>query len=482
MNRKTKSTRIIIVIAVTLIVSGVWSGSGGPSAIAAKDSAVMMVPANFSELARQVKPSVVNIRTVKTVDSEGPVFKHFFGKPFKDRRDRFHDFWGPFHDRRQRQFKQRSLGSGFIVDRQGFIVTNNHVVEGADQIKVRLADEREFDAEIVGRDPKTDVALIRIEPPDDLVPLSMGNSDDLAIGAWVVAVGSPFGLEQTVTAGIVSAKGRVIGAGPYDDFIQTDASINPGNSGGPLINMSGKVVGINTAIVRSGQGIGFAIPINMAEDIIGQLKASGKVTRGWLGVAIQDLTPDVAAYYELENQKGALVTQVFKGDPAEKAGIKAKDIIVAVDGQRVAGSRELSRAVADIKVGKRTRITLYRAGKKKTVYVTLGERAAAEARMQAPEVDEQQVGLMLTALDQSNARRFGFDLNETGVLVIRVKAGSRAERSGIKRGDLIKEANRVAVSQPEELIKLIEKYGKKKPVRLLVKRDSGQLVVITLES
>ncbi|MGB5986998.1 MAG: trypsin-like peptidase domain-containing protein, partial [Desulfobacterales bacterium] len=237
---------------------------------------------NFSDLAEEVSPAVVNIRTVKTIKGGGRVFRHFQG-PFGDNDSMDEFFKRFFGEDQQRDFKQRSLGSGFIFDKAGYIVTNNHVVEDADEIRVILKNEKEYDAEVVGRDANTDLALIKIKTPDDLPVAVLGDSETLKIGAWVMAIGSPFGLEHTVTAGIVSAKGRVIGSGPYDDVIQTDASINPGNSGGPLINLAGEVVGINTAIVARGQGIGFAIPINLAKDIIAQLKDSGSVTRGWLG-------------------------------------------------------------------------------------------------------------------------------------------------------------------------------------------------------
>ena len=335
--KKIPKERWIFGLMIILIAGFIW-GYALESDIAAKkepeiESPAMMVPASFSELAKQAQPGVVNIRTVKTVKGGGRVFRHFFGNPFNPQ-DPFHNF-GPSPDERAPDYKQRSLGSGFIIDRDGYIVTNNHVIEGADEIKVSLANDKEFDAEIVGRDPNTDLALIKIKGASDLVPLKLGDSDKLLVGSWVVAIGSPFGLEQTVTAGIVSAKGRVIGSGPYDDFIQTDASINPGNSGGPLLNMNGEVVGINTAIVAQGQGIGFAIPVNLARGIIEQLKAHGSVTRGWLGVGIQDLTPELAEYYGLKDKQGVLVAQVFEGDPADKAGIKAKDVIIEVDGKPI---------------------------------------------------------------------------------------------------------------------------------------------------
>jgi len=273
-----KSFKKIIIIAVIFMV-GIATGAATQLPAATSDTGVNLVPANFSALAAQSKSGVVNIRVEKTVQGAEEISHFFRGNPFGGRNP-FEDFFGPFPRGERRSVpKQSGTGSGFIIDRSGYIVTNNHVVEGADTIVVTLSDKKEYDAKLIGRDPKTDLALLKIDPPRDLTPLAMGDSDALSVGEWVVAIGSPFGLEQTVTAGIVSAKGRVIGAGPYDDFIQTDASINPGNSGGPLINMKGEVIGINTAIVAGGQGIGFAIPINLARGIVEQLKSNGSHTR-----------------------------------------------------------------------------------------------------------------------------------------------------------------------------------------------------------
>jgi serine protease Do len=429
---------------------------------------------------------VVNIRTVKSIKGGGPVFRHFFGTPFgpqapNGQKDPFREFFAPFFENGpQREFKQRSLGSGFIIDKDGYIVTNNHVIDNADEIKVRLANDREFDATVVGRDAKTDLALIRIKGAQHLVPLKMGDSDRLEVGSWVVAIGSPFGLEQTVTAGIVSAKGRVIGAGPYDDFIQTDASINPGNSGGPLLNMKGEVVGINTAIVAQGQGIGFAIPVNLARGIIAQLKKNGSVTRGWLGVGIQDLTPQLAEYYGLKDKKGVLVSQVFKGDPAEKAGIKPNDIIVAVDGKPVHSGRQLSKTVAGLAVGKRVAIKILRDGKEKTVYAKLAKRQENEkVALQSPEATDA-FGLQVTALTPETARRFGYGENDKGVLVVGVKPGSKADRAGIQQGDLIKEIDRKAVNTPAEMMAAIKNKKKGQSMMLLVKRPNAGFLVIKI--
>jgi serine protease Do len=439
-------------------------------------------PESFSELAEAARPGVVNIRTVKTIKGGSPVFRHFFGKPFGGKPNPFEEFFGPFHgDGQQRDFKQRSLGSGFIIDGDGFIVTNNHVIEDADQIKVILADDKEFDAELVGRDPKTDLALIRIKGAKSLKPLEFGNSEQLKVGTWVVAIGSPFGLEQTVTAGIVSAKGRIIGSGPYDDFIQTDASINPGNSGGPLLNMDGEVVGINTAIIASGQGIGFAIPINMAKGIIDQLKDSGEVTRGWLGVGIQDLTPELAEYYNLKAEKGVLVTQVFEGDPADKAGVKVNDIILSVDGKAVSTGRELSAMIANTPVGSKTRLDMVRDGRKKSLTVTLAKRDDEEKMAVAPGRESDELGIEVTDLDSDIARRFGIDAKENGVLVTDVKDESLAQAADLRPGDIIKEINRNVVNDRKDFVRLMKKNDDNEIIQLLVKRRNAGYLVLKIE-
>ena len=464
--------RIALAIAAVFLVSGVWAGVG-----AAADDSQLMVPMNISRLAEKVRPAVVNIRTVKTVSGGGRVFRHFYGNPFGDRDNPFKDLFPQLPGENPHDFKQQSLGSGFILDKEGYIVTNNHVVEGADQIKVRLANEKEFDAEVIGRDPNTDLALIRIAPSKDLVPLEIGDSERLKVGEWVVAIGSPFGLEQTVTAGIVSAKGRVIGAGPYDDFIQTDASINPGNSGGPLLDLDGRVVGINTAIIASGQGIGFAIPINMAMGIVGQLEKSGEVTRGWLGVGIQDLTDELKDYYNIKQDSGVMISQVYEGDPADKGGIRVGDVVIAVDGKEVKSSRELSAQIANLPVGKKTEITLIREGREKTVDVVLGKRADDVAQAHSGKKNEGDLGLELRTLDPETARRFGYEADEKGVLVVDVTSGGKADEAGIRPGDLIIEINREQVVSTGELQKQLAGIKKGEAVQLLMKRPRGGFVV-----
>lgn len=285
-----------------------------------------------------MKPAVVNISTVSTVKLPGNPFQFFFGQGDQDRDPGKLDsylrkFFGDVPDR---ELKQQSLGSGVIIDQAGYIVTNYHVVRRADEITVRLIDGREFKAKVVGRDSKTDLSLIKIaSPAKDLPAIPLGNSDKMRVGDWVLAVGNPFGLAHTVTQGIISATGRVIGAGPYDNFLQTDAPVNPGNSGGPLVNLRGEVVGITTAIVATGQGIGFAIPSNVAKNVVTQLREKGKVVRGWIGVSIQKVTPDIAESFGLKGAKGALVGSVEPAGPAQAAGVKRGDIIVRFNGKEV---------------------------------------------------------------------------------------------------------------------------------------------------
>ena len=431
-----------------------------------------MVPANFSDLAEKVRPGVVNIQVVKKVKNVGFGFRNFPGNPFGDNNP-FGDFFGPFSEGNPPGgFEQRGVGSGFVMSRDGYILTNNHVVEDADQIKVKLANGKEYEGKIVGRDPKTDLALVKIEGASDLHPLKLGNSEDLKVGSWVVAVGSPFGLEQTVTAGIVSAKGRVIGSGPYDNFIQTDASINPGNSGGPLINMKGEVVGINTAIIASGQGIGFAIPINMAKEIAPQLQEKGHVTRGWLGVSIQEVTPELAKSFDLKEKKGALVSQVVSGSPAEKAGIEQGDIILEFDGKEVSDSKDLPRIVASTPVGKAVTLKVSRNGKITDRQVKLGEMEEKVEVTKAP--SHKSLGITVQNLTPEIAKGLGLK-KETGVVVTRVEPGSPAANAGIQTGDVIREVNRKPVKDVEDFVQKVEKAKGPDNVLFLIQRGQNNL-------
>jgi serine protease Do len=477
MKQTFKFTRYIVV----LVMVGLMLGSGLPMATASKNAPVRMVPQNFSALADTVSPAVVHIRVEKTVKGGGPAFQQFGQNPFGVP-EQFKDFFGRnFGQQHQPEFKQPGQGSGFIIDQSGYIVTNNHVVEGADTIKVLLKDDSEYDAKIIGRDPVTDISLIKVEAKGHLPTVPMGSSDTLKVGEWVAAIGSPFGLEHTVTAGIVSAKGRVIGSGPYDDFIQTDASINPGNSGGPLINMKGEIVGINTMIIAGGTGIGFAIPIDLAKDIIAQLKSNGEVTRGWIGITIQDLKGDLAEYYGVKDKSGVLVGSVVSGDPAEQAGIQPKDIITEIDGQKVTTSRELTNLAAKLGVGNTVRVTVLRNGRPKDFDVKVGKRPltmAANSNHQQME-KKGEYGFQVTELTPEIAQRYNIK-ETTGVIVVAVEPNSKAQAAGIQQGDLIIEVNRKNVVSVKDFKNLIDQHKKGDGLDLLVKRMNGGLMVIHL--
>ncbi len=435
------------------------------------------VPETFAPLVEKLKPSVVNIATTKVVKTRR-LFRNF---PRFGPRDPFREFFGDdFFDRffgdQPREFRTQSLGSGFILDKKGYIITNNHVVESADEIVVRLSDEHEFEAEVVGTDPKTDIALIKIDPGDvKLHPVALGDSDKIRVGDWVIAIGNPFGYGHTVTAGIISAKERVIGAGPYDNFLQTDAAINPGNSGGPLFDMDGRVVGINTAIVAGGTGIGFAIPVNMAKEIVRQLKDRGRVTRGWLGVMIQEVTKELAEQFGLEEPVGALVSDVVEDGPADKAGIKRGDIIIEFDGQKIRKMNQLPRIVASHAPGSTVEVVVLRKGDRKTFRVTLGElkeeTLAGRARI------EEELGLTVQEVTPELRKHLGLDV-EKGLVVSGVERGSPAYQAGIRRGDVIIEVNQREVGDLEDYRKALEESKGKDSVLFLVKRGAGTLYVV----
>jgi len=471
-----------VLLAPVLAASLVGAGYGiskavktpdTPATTAAKSSEIAMVQANFTELAEKVRPGVVNIQVVKRIKNAAFGSRSFSENPFGENNP-FGDFFAPFSGGDSSPAPtQRGVGSGFVINKQGYILTNNHVVEDADQIKVKLANGKEYDGKVVGRDPKTDLALVKIDGASDLHPLAMGNSDELQVGSWVVAVGSPFGLEQTVTAGIVSAKGRVIGSGPYDNFIQTDASINPGNSGGPLINTKGEVVGINTAILAEGKGIGFAIPISMAKDVASQLEEKGHVTRGWLGVGIQDLTPDLTKSFGLTDKKGALVSQVMPGSPAAKAGIDQGDVILEFDGKAIAESKDLPQMVASTPVGKSVDVKVYRNGKTvdREVKISAMEETAEASTTPTP---KKTLGISVQNLTPEMARRLRLK-TEAGVVVTRVEAGSPAADSGIQTGDIVREVNRKPVKDADDLVQKIEQAKDQNNILLLVQRGQNTM-------
>ncbi len=431
---------------------------------------------DFRRLARDLMPGVVNISTTKVVRS--PFARGPRGGPRGQ--DPFEDFFNRFFQGQPREFKQHSLGSGFVIDKRGYILTNNHVVGAADEIIVTLANETEYTAKVVGKDDKTDLALIKIEPKEDLYVLPLGDSGDMEIGDWVLAIGNPFGLQHTVTAGIISAKGRVIGAGPYDDFIQTDASINPGNSGGPLINTSGKVIGINTAIFsQTGEsaGIGFAIPINIARNVARQLQESGKVTRGWIGVLIQHIDPDLQKSYGLQRAEGALVSKVLPKSPASKAGLKQGDIILQYGDRPIRHHSDLPALVANTTPGTEVELVVLRDGKRRNVEIRIEQLDDGEAKRPGPpdaESEEGRLGLQLQELTPELARQFGVD---KGALVAGVEPGSLAEQKGMQSGDIILQMNGEPIQTVRSFIDRVRKTKSGEIIRLLVKREDNQYFV-----
>ncbi|MEW5772580.1 MAG: DegQ family serine endoprotease [Thermodesulfobacteriota bacterium] len=443
----------------------------------------------FTDLAERSGPAVVNISTVKMVKGNQQIQDFFrFHRPPGGQRSPFDDFFDQF----ERFFKQRpdaaprkqrSLGSGFIVSQDGFIVTNNHVIADADEVEVNLqGSDKPLPATIVGRDQETDLALLKVEAGRSLPVVSFGDSDRMKVGEWVMAIGNPFGLDHTVTVGIVSAKGRIIGSGPFDDFIQTDASINPGNSGGPLLNMDGEVIGINTAIVASGQGIGFAVPSNLARKVISQLKENKKVSRGWLGVTIQDVDENTAKALDLKEPKGALVASVIEGQPADKAGIKSGDVILEVNGEGVEDSSTLLRRIAGLAPGEKAKLTLWRSGKRLAVSVTLGERdlkQMAQAQPQEKEGAEESLGLAMRPVQDNEAEALGLDKAQ-GLLVTAVNEGSPAQEGDVRPGDVILQVNQQPAPSVAKFKEILEADARKKGVLLLLIQRQGQSVFRTI--
>jgi serine protease Do len=431
---------------------------------------------DFVALSKKMRPVVVNISTTQVSESRGQQGPQEFGSPFGEE-DPFNEFWrrffgGPMPRGPQRQ---RSLGSGFIIDADGSILTNNHVVENAQKIVVKLADEQEYEAKVIGRDPKTDIAVIKIDAKVNFTPASLGDSDRLEVGEWVMAIGNPFGLDSTVTSGIVSAKGRHIGQGPYDNFIQTDASINPGNSGGPLINLRGEVIGINTAIFsRTGGniGIGFAIPVNLVKELLPQLRGKGKVTRGYLGVLIQKVTPEIAESLGMDKSQGALVANVSKDGPADKSGVKVGDVILEFDGKEVKDSGDLPMIVARTPVDRKVRMKVLRDKKELNLSVVVGELKDEEVVASAPEKGE--MGLTVQRLTPQIAESLGLEKTE-GVVVSAVEPGSTGDEAGIRRGDVIIEIDRKPIRNLEDYKKSVAAIRKGKGVLFLVRRGESTL-------
>ena len=454
---------------------GSFAQAAGTAVSEAKPIAAPQGLPDFANLAKRLGPAVVNVSTtqIRKTAQEVPA-------PFGQEDDSFNQFWQRFFGGQMPQMprgpqRQRGLGSGFIIDRDGTIVTNYHVVDGAQKIVVTLSDGRSFDGKVLGKDQKTDIAVIKISAPHDLPTAALGDSDRLEVGEWVMAIGNPFGLDHTVTSGIVSAKGRHIGAGPYDDFIQTDASINPGNSGGPLINMRGEVVGINTAIFSGtggNVGIGFAIPANLVKDLLPELKDKGKIVRGFVGVTIQKLTPDLAESIGLKQATGALVADVTKGGPADRAGIKTGDVIVEFDRKEIRDSADLPLQVARTTPGKAVPVKILRSNKEMTLSLAVGEMK--ETREVVASSREGDLGLSVQAVTPQIAESLSLDKAE-GVVISAVQPGTPADDAGLQRGDVITAINHRPVRSVSDYERAISESGKDKSLLFLVRRGEGSL-------
>ncbi len=479
-----------ILLLLVFLVSPVWALDGGVESLRQTSKA-------FASVAREVSPSVVFVHVEgKASGSTITRFSSPFGKqwPFED--DLFKRFFGdqlpgmpklPEPDTPGRERRAIGQGSGFVfatkdglLSDKTYIVTNNHVVEAADRIRVKFQDGREFDAEITGRDPQSDVAVIEIEA-SGLPALAWGDSSQLEVGEWVVAIGNPFGLRHTLTVGVVSAKGRTgVGINDYEDFIQTDAAINPGNSGGPLVNLDGEVVGINTAIFsRSGgyMGVGFAIPSNLANTIAAQLIDQGKVTRGYLGVVIQQLTPDLAESFEIEPGQGILIAQVSEDSPAEKAGLRQGDVIVAYRGQPVKEIGSFRNRVSLTPPGSTESLTILRGGKRSTLDVTIGELTEDKLIAQGPAQRTEEIGLTVQTLTPQLAEQFDAEPGK-GVIVTQVRPGSIAAMAGIETGSVVLQVNRKAVTSAAEFARAVQEGAKEKRVLLLIRKDEMQRYVV----
>jgi serine protease Do len=425
-------------------------------------SGTVIIPETFSGIVKLRAKSVVNISTTQIIKERAPLFPFAPDSPMFDQ---------------ERTLKRQSLGSGFIIDENGYILTNNHVIENATDIRIRLWDETEYAATVVGKDRKTDIALIKIDSDRPLPVAPLGDSDALETGDWVIVIGNPFGLGHTVTAGIVSAKGRVIGAGPYDDFIQTDAAINPGNSGGPLFNTAGEVVGISTAIFTPSGGnigIGFAIPVNLVREIISLLKEKGKVERGWLGVTVQKVTPEISESFGLYEAYGALVTDIAPDSPAEEAGLMRGDIIIEYNGKKIEDMHELPRLVALTPAGSTVSIKVFRDGGEIELSVTI--KKLKEEVVPPEEIIEKTLGIRVKTLHPAIAEQFGIS-DGGAVIVSEVAQDSIAAKKNINKGDIILEVNRKRVKSIEELASGIKETEKGKTILLLIKRSTGYLYI-----
>ncbi len=426
----------------------------------------------FVEVAKKVKPSVVAIRSERTVAVGPGGGEDFFkGTPFED-------FFKEHGGQPPAKRKQMGEGSGVIVDAQGYILTNNHVVAGAEKISIHLYDGRELKGTVRGTDSRTDLAVIHVEAAD-LPVATLGDSDKLQVGEWAIAVGSPFGLEETVTVGVISAKGRSgLGTGNYEDFLQTDASINPGNSGGPLVNIDGDVIGINAMIIQPGQGIGFAIPINLAKTIMMELIKTGKVIRPWVGIGLQDITSDLMKFFNLKEKTGALISQVYAGSPAEKAGLKVGDVVIEVDKVKITNSQDVVREVLKKKVGQNVNFVVLREGKRTEISVTTAQMPEKIGERGPVQPAREWFGLRVSNVTPDLAKQLGLKKTE-GVVIVGVEPNSIAQRAGLKAGDVILEVNREKVSGENDYLRVMEKSKPDQGVLFLIDR-AGSTFFATL--
>ncbi|HKI48027.1 MAG TPA: DegQ family serine endoprotease [Desulfobacteria bacterium] len=483
---KSFKVLLLTVMMAILVFPLSFIGSDGGSQLIQKAYAVSTksqpLGSNiFVEIAKKQNPAVVNISTKTKRRARPPRPPRNPNAP--GGKDPFQDFYDKFFGDRDKK-PRAGMGSGFVIDKEGYILTNNHVIDGADEIVVLIEDgdsvEKEYDAKLIGTDSKTDIALIKLVLKDgdkkSFPALSLGDSDKLEVGEWVVAIGNPFGLSHTVTVGVVSAKERNIGSGPYDEFIQTDASINPGNSGGPLMNIKGEVIGINTAIISGNTGgnvgIGFAIPINVAKDILKDLKEKGTVTRGWLGVMIQKITPDLAESFNLDRTEGALVGDVIPNSPAEKAGIKRGDVIVTFDNEEVKTMEALPKIVGSTTPGKAVKVEVIRDGKKKVLDVTIAILKDEELKVAALDP----VGIQVQDITPDIAQSLNLD-NVEGVLVSDVTPGEPGGEAGLKRGDIISEVNRTKVKNTDDYNEITSKLKSGDTALMLVKRGGTTIYI-----
>ncbi len=462
--------RIQLILVATGFAALTMFGTTALAAPAPGKYSLRQIP-DYVKLAADLTPAVVNVSTRKTLKPSRPQSS----LQNRGNRDPFEDFFDHFYRGvPEHSQPQTSLGSGVIISGDGEILTNYHVIADADEITVRLSDHHHYKAKVIGTDEKLDVAVLKISTKGTLHTAPLGDSDRIHVGDWVMAIGNPFGLERTVTAGIISAKGRVIGSGPYDDFLQTDASINPGNSGGPLIDGNGEVIGINTAIIASGQGIGFAIPVNMVKSVLPQLQQGKKVTRGYLGVKVQTVTDDLASSFGMDEARGALVAEVTSSGPAEKAGVKAGDIITEFDGKAVRDVNELPRLVAGTAVGKKVHLKLLRDGKTidKTATVALlpaDNEATAKAEASS-------IGIAVQDLTPEYATNAGISFRK-GVVVTSLEANSTAEAAGVQVNDVITEVNGTKVATAAEYDTAVAQLKTGSTARLLLKRGETSLFV-----